>query len=80
LLAEGEPKVLLVVYDCPLPGLYATFQDCEEQPFACLADRAAGPAQHRVELVASPDPPANHDERLSGGLEVLRFFLRDDPF
>ena len=34
LLAEGEPAVLLVAYDCPLPTPYSAFQDCDEQPFA----------------------------------------------
>ena len=79
LLAEGEPKVLLVVYDCPLPGLYASFQDCEELPFA-WAWLIEPPAQRRIALSWSrvPTAPANHDERLPGGLEVLRFFLRDD--
>ena len=80
LLAEGEPKVLLVVYDCPLPGLYAGFQDCEEQPFA-WAWLIEPPAQRNIALSWSrvPAAPANHDERLPGGLEVLRFFLREDP-
>jgi hypothetical protein len=79
LLAEGEPKVLLVVYDSPLPGLYASFQDCEEQPFA-WAWLIEPPARRSIALSWSRVRPRRRisDERLPGGLE-LRFFLRDDP-
>src|SRR5262249_60279109 len=34
MLAEEEPEVLLVVYDCPLPTPYRVFHDCDEQPYA----------------------------------------------
>jgi hypothetical protein len=34
LLADGEPMVLLVACDCPLPGLMAPYEDCEEQAHA----------------------------------------------
>jgi len=80
LLAEGEPKVLLAVYDCPLPGLYAPFQDCDEQPFA-WAWLIEPPAERSLALSWSraPAAPAHRDERFPAGLEVLRFFFREDP-
>jgi hypothetical protein len=34
LLADGADKVLLVVYDTPLPAVFAQFEDCREQPHA----------------------------------------------
>jgi len=80
LLAEGEPVVLLVVYDSPLPTPYDVFQDCEEQPFA-WAWLMRPPRHEVVSLTWSDDlthsPPSF--ERLPAGLEVLRFYLRKDP-
>lgn len=34
LLADGAPQVLLVAYDCPLPPVFSSYQDCAEQPHA----------------------------------------------
>jgi len=80
LLAEGEPIVLLVVYDCPLPTPYGVFQDCDEQPFA-WAWLMRPPGDEVVSLTWSDNlahnPPSF--ERLPAGLEVLRFYLRKDP-
>jgi hypothetical protein len=80
LLAEGEPAVLLVAYDCPLPIPYSAFQDCEEQPFA-WAWLMQPPADEVFSLTWSNalqhSPPSF--ERLPAGLEVLRFYLRKDP-
>jgi hypothetical protein len=80
LLAEGEPAVLLVVYDCPLPTPYCVFQDCDEQPFA-WAWLMRPPADEVLSLAWSDalnhSPPSF--ERLPAGLEVLRFYLRKDP-
>jgi Beta-ketoacyl synthase, N-terminal domain len=80
LLAEGEPVVLLVVYDCPLPTPYGVFQDCDEQPFA-WAWLMRPPDGEIVSLTWSGNfthrPPSF--ERLPAGLEVLRFYLRKDP-
>jgi Beta-ketoacyl synthase, N-terminal domain len=80
LLAEGEPAVLLVAYDCPLPTPYSAFQDCDEQPFA-WAWLMRPPADEVVSLTWSDalqhSPPSF--ERLPAGLEVLRFYLRKDP-
>jgi hypothetical protein len=79
LLAFGEPRVLLVVYDGPLPEVYAAFQDCREQPFA-WAWLLQGPAEDVLSLSWSAAPArdcANFRE-LPAGLEVLRFYLRKD--
>jgi hypothetical protein len=80
LLEEGEPSVLLVAYDCPLPIPYSAFQDCDEQPFA-WAWLMRPPADEVVSLTWSDalhhSPPSF--ERLPAGLEVLRFYLRKDP-
>jgi hypothetical protein len=79
LLAEGEPSVLLVVYDCPLPAVYSPFQDCNEQPFA-WAWLMKPPAGEVVSLTWR-DAPKNASPRvepLPVGLDVLRFHLRKD--
>src|ERR1044071_273717 len=80
LLAEGEPEVLLVVYDCPLPDLYADFEDCHEQPFA-WAWLLGPPVGEFCALSwrASEESGARQAEGLPGGLEILRFHLRRDP-
>ena len=80
MLAEGEPEVLLVVYDCPLPTPYRAFQDCDEQPYA-WAWLMQPPADEVVSLTWS-DAPKHRPPSLEGlpaGLEVLRFYLRKDP-
>ena len=79
LLAEGETRVLLVVYDGPLPALYAAFQDCREQPFA-WAWLMQAPCDNVFALswaVASENDSPSVGE-LPPGLEVLRFYLRKD--
>ncbi|HEY6365899.1 MAG TPA: beta-ketoacyl synthase chain length factor [Candidatus Binatia bacterium] len=80
LLAEGEPAVLLVVYDCPLPTPYCVFQDCDEQPFA-WAWLMRSPADEVISLTWSDASNHSHArfEHLPAGLEVLRFYLRKDP-
>ena len=80
LLAEGEPAVLLVAYDCPLPTPYSAFQDCGEQPFA-WAWLMRPPADEVFSLTWSDalQHSAPSFERLPAGLEVLRFYLRKDP-
>ena len=80
LLAAGEPEVLLVVYDCPLPPVYSVFQDCHEQPFAWAW--LMQPPTGEVVTLAWSDATENNSssaERLPGGLEILRFHLRKDP-
>jgi Beta-ketoacyl synthase, N-terminal domain len=80
MLAEGEPKVLLVAYDCPLPTPYRAFQDCDEQPYA-WAWLMQPPADEVVSLkwldALEHRPPSLAG--LPAGLEVLRFYLRKDP-
>jgi Beta-ketoacyl synthase, N-terminal domain len=80
LLAEDDPLVLLVAYDCPLPAPYRVFQDCDEQPFA-FAWLMEPPGKEVISLTWSG--PLEHNrpslERLPAGLEVLRFYLRKDP-
>jgi len=80
LLAEGAPAVLLVAYDCPLPALYSAFQDCAEQSFA-WAWLMRPPADEVISLTwsSASEHRAASFERLSAGLEVLRFYLRKDP-
>jgi len=80
LLADGEPTVLLVVYDLPLPPLYRSFQDCQEQPFAwAWLMESAG--SNKLTLAWSPGNPvaAAGASGLPGGLEVLRFYLLGAP-
>lgn len=79
LLADGAAEVLLVVYDRPLPALYAAFQDCHEQPFA-WAWLMQPPGSDVVSLSWSKEEghEAMSSERYSPGLEILRFYLRRD--
>jgi hypothetical protein len=80
MLAEGEPEVMLVVYDCPLPTPYRAFQDCDEQPYA-WAWLMQPPAEEFVSLRWS-DASEHRPPSLAGlpaGLEILRFYLRKDP-
>ena len=79
LLAEGEPAVLLVAYDCPLPTPYCVFHDCDEQPFAWAW--LLEPANNEVVSLKWSDALEQNTpsvERLPPGLEVLRFYLRKD--
>lgn len=79
LLAEGEPEVLLVAYDCPLPKVYAGFQDCVEQPYA-WAWLMQPPAEdvYSLSWSASENAVRREGEGISAGLEILRFYLRGD--
>jgi Beta-ketoacyl synthase, N-terminal domain len=80
MLAEGEPELLLVVYDCPLPTPYRAFQDCNEQPYAWAW--LMQPAADEVVSLAWSDASEHRPQSLEGfpaGLEVLRFYLRKDP-
>lgn len=80
LLAEGEPEVLLVVYDCPLPKVYAAFQDCQEQPYAwAWLMKPSGDDFYSLNWRASEDIHSQQNENLPAGLEILRFHLRKEP-
>jgi hypothetical protein len=79
LLADGEPAVLLVVYDTALPSIYSCFQDCDEQPhaWAWLMQPAADDAVS-LRWSAADGSDATPAESLPAGLEILRFHLRKD--
>jgi hypothetical protein len=81
LLVDGAPEVLLVVYDCPLPWVYHSFQDCREQPFAWawLIEPAA---ERKMTLTWAPAQPASVSVAgsLPGALEVWRFYLRAERY
>lgn len=76
LLADGESAVLLVVYDCPLPSVYRSFQDCDEPAFAWawLMEREGA---NKIALAWGPTDSQTGPNMsyLPGGLEVLRFYL-----
>jgi hypothetical protein len=69
LLADGVPQVLLVVCDCPLPQLFAAFDDEQEQPHAWAWLMTAGDA-YGLEWTASAAPPLAD---MPGGLAVAAF-------
>ena len=79
LISEGASAVLLVVYDCPLPALYSEFEDCDEQPYAWAW--LMEPVSHEVLSLrweAGSYEGSSRTERTPAGLEVLRFYLRND--
>jgi beta-ketoacyl synthase-like protein len=78
LLAEGAAEVLLVVYDCPLPAIYASFQDCDEQPFAwAWLLQSAREAGYSLRWRETENVRSHNG--LPGSLEIFRFFLLMDP-
>ena len=79
LLADGEPRVLLVVYDGPLPAVYEAFQDCREEPFAwAWLMKARGDNAFSLSWMAAMANGSPSVGELPPGLEVLRFYLRED--
>jgi beta-ketoacyl synthase-like protein len=79
LLAEGAQNAMLVVYDCPLPKVYAGFQDCVEQPYAwAWLMQPAADDFYSLCWSAGENSPCSNEERLPAGLEILRFHLRGD--
>jgi hypothetical protein len=79
LLADGEAAVLLVAYDCPLPALYAEFQDCDEQPYAWAW--LIEPPRHDVISLGwstTAESPTPAVDQTPAGLDILRFLLRGD--
>lgn len=78
LLADGAPEVLLVVYEAPLPGIYASFADEPDAGFAwCWRIAPADGSAPALRL--SWEGEAGESElaaaTLPHGLEVLRFLL-----
>lgn len=82
LLADGAPEVLLVAYDTTLPGPFAPYEDCREQPHAWAWLLRQGGAEKiglgwEVTPMQAPARAATTDG-LPGTLEVLRFHLRKE--
>lgn len=77
LLADGEPMVLLVACDSPLPELFASYEDCVEQAhaWAWLMTPAADKVV-TLDWSASDTAPSSG---MPAGLEVARFHLRAAP-
>jgi hypothetical protein len=79
LLADGAPMALLVVYDCPLPAVYAAFDDEHGQAhaWAWLMQPAGDNAVSLTWSAAttSDEPDAG---KTPGSLDILRFQLRGD--
>jgi hypothetical protein len=80
LLADGEPAVLLVAADCPLPDVFAPFADRDEQPHAFAWLMAASGAQgERLALEWAATDAHEEPGGLPGTLEVLRFHAAGAP-
>ena len=78
-LADGASEVLLVVYDRPLPALYAAYQDCHEQPFAwAWLMRPPSGDVYSLSWSKAEESESVAAERWPAGLEILRFYLRRD--
>jgi hypothetical protein len=80
LLAEGAPRVLLVVVDQVLPEVYRVFEERQRVPFAwaaLIAPPDGDPLSLAWEPVVQEDAPAN-GKRPPAALEALRFLLRGD--
>jgi hypothetical protein len=79
LLADGAPMALLVVYDCPLPTVYAAFDTGHGQAhaWAWLMQPAGDNAVSLTWSAATPpdEPDAGKTPR---SLDILRFQLRGD--
>jgi len=79
LLEDGAPQVLLVVYDCPLPPAYISFQGSDDQAYswAWLMER---PGESVLSLAWSgkSETSGQKADTLAAGLEVLGFYLRGD--
>ena len=79
LLADGAPEVMFVVYDAPLPAVYAGFADEPDAGFAwCWRLGAVDASAPGFTLGWESDDGAGSDiaaGALPHGLEVLRFLL-----
>jgi Beta-ketoacyl synthase, N-terminal domain len=78
LLADGEPAVLLVAADCPLPPLFAPFADRDEQPHAFAWLIAAEGGEPMALDWEAADAAEDHGG-LPGTLAVLRFHAAGAP-
>jgi hypothetical protein len=82
LLADGAPEVVLVVYDAPLPAVYAGFADEPDAGFAWCwrigaVDRSAPTLT--LDWEAEEGVVAAEPTSLPHALEVLRFLLSAAP-
>lgn len=72
LLADGAPMVLLVACDCPLPELFAPFEEYDEQPHAwAWLIAPAGEEAFRLDWEPCAEAPAANTP---GSLEVAAFY------
>ena len=74
MLADGATSVLLVACDAPLPQLFSTFEDCDEQPWAFAWLMTAAGA-NPLRLSWQGGTRTDEATRTPGGLDVLRFQL-----
>jgi hypothetical protein len=81
LLADGEPMVLLVAYDNPLPPVFEQFADCVEQPHAwawLMVPAEAGKVSIHLSWHGAGDVPSPETNEMPAGLQILGFHLRKD--
>lgn len=81
LLNDGAPEVLLVCYDAPLPGEYASFGDEPAASYAWawrIGQPQAGQARLSLKVSDAAGHPAEHATELPFGLDVMRFALTQD--
>jgi hypothetical protein len=81
LLADGAQEVMLVVYDAPLPTVYAGFADEPDAGFAWCWRITAGDASTpgvALEWQSDDGEGDNPARVLPHGLDVLRFLLSDE--
>ncbi|PRH83234.1 beta-ketoacyl synthase chain length factor [Arenimonas caeni] len=82
LLADGAPEVLVVQSDDLVPADYAGYQNEPQAAYAWawrLRRAAPGEAAFSLSASGSGPMPASGPPRLPHGLEVLRWFLGDEP-
>ncbi|MBE4753333.1 beta-ketoacyl synthase chain length factor [Corallococcus sp. ZKHCc1 1396] len=80
LLADGAPRVMVVIYDEPVPAPWQHFSPAVEWKFprawACLLTAATGPdAIHLGCHAGAPDAPSPEPESLPEDLRALRFLV-----
>lgn len=81
LLADGAPEVMLVVYDAPLPTVYAGFADEPDAGFAwCwrIGGRDVSAPTLTLEWEGDDGGGSPLASTLPHGLDVLRFLLAGD--
>lgn len=81
LLNDGAPEVLLVCYDAPLPGEYASFADEPAASYAWawrISQPQAGQARLSLAVSDAAGAAAQDAPELPFGLDVMRFALAPD--